>query len=89
MGAAAGGFRNTAIPIQGPIDQNGEIRSVFNFWEDEHYKNTDIINLRKSINRILTSVKMHEVVVYVLIRRDIRDILLGGKSWQINTHLLY
>ena len=61
---------------------------VFNFQEDEHCKNRDIIILRKLINRILTPVKMNEVVLYVLKRIDIQDIPLGGKSWQINTHFL-
>lgn len=32
---------------------------------------------------------MNEVVLYGLIRLNIQDILLGGRSWQINMQFLY
>lgn len=45
---------------------------------------THIIILRKLVNRILTSVKKNEVVLCVLIRLDLQDILLSGKSLQVD-----
>lgn len=70
--------------IWSSLQTNREIRKVVNFWEDECYEHTDLIILRKLLNRILTSVKKNEAVLCVPIRIDHQDILLSGKSLQID-----